>query len=471
MENKALSQSHRYDWHPKRARNSQILSLPTANLGKVSHKGTVTRESQIKPIGEVISWLDSATPEPLELMKRLQLRVHWKDLSVLESFKKIIQVEDPVTGELKDQEILLIDTSKEYVSGVELLKAIGLTSRSMSYDSYPTAIAVCPKYLLACLVFNHRIGVLNHKHLRSIADRMDWRSDQSIPTKVRIGVDVFRCELSGRHPQPSEVQTIARERAKKAPKRQPNRLFKHGGKPVEELATKDLARIKILDAPFFENVGVKLFLVPSHNRGKHVCTIRILNTRNGAYQDIGTIRAMTHKGKVCLFFSSPILTHKPDQLNQEIRKAAIDRDAATAKIKALKVDLKAARLKVQHLKRSVTSVAQLGVIEAINAIESHCADLQKQIDDLRVAAMPPSDCDIQALPESVAVPTLDILRSLGLNPNHWIRAIPKQSPLINSEFWMDWFSIEVSIQNNQPIELISDRRTQRQKSDRRNHKR
>jgi hypothetical protein len=405
------------------------------NLSTLAHKAV---NGQVRSNSEDKFTLDSL-PDPYQVLCSLQFLIKTdRDRAFLNS------ILDPnlVATYGGSMPIKIMLGSKGYFSGYP-------------WGSLPLNLAVSPKILAACLIVNDGIPIVTSP-VQYFADRLAWRGVK--PNLMIISPDIFYVHPAATLATDEQLMkyyevkrlssTVGRSRKQTTGKSKYIEASNNTNYDLHE------ARIS---GQVFSNSGIDLILEPVGNRGNTIATVKYFDRHHGVSRGLGQIKLV--KGK--LFFSCPSLTSgqgERDKLDATIRGKQITKKQYDKRILDLKAEISQLGSNLIQLRARIKKTTGVDLKFQIAQVELDRAEKQRELSALN-QAMPDIQSDLRKLDPAIASPLLSLLKDLGLNPNNFLKSLPKRSPLADMAFWLkNFWVVTEQADHSHPILMIRDTR-------------
>lgn len=308
-------------------------------------------------------------------------------------------------------------------------------------------IFTSPRLLGACLIWQSKTNLTVNDRIRHAASLI--RFDR-IHQFVMIDDRKYKVNTTARLTKAKTYQSVRFEDRIIEGKHRQSTFHK----PIHTLVTDPDLETNVYTV---SSDGVKLLFVPSHNRGKHILTVRVKNVADGSIFDLGTIR--NHKGK--LFFVSPMLATNPDQARENVKTSSLTRGNHEKIMGELDRQLSALKyrhkiIQDRHNKKPIKKFP-----EVISAIEDQIRETTNKLDSMKRHNRIKNDPD--KIKSDLLIPVLAVCKDIGLNPNNFLKSLPKDSPLRTPEWWQLYFNVSVEYNRSKPMGFVQDNRRTRKK--------
>ena len=402
-----------------------LKNIPSKLVGSL-----ITTESDITPsFDPFTSWTTYTHATPYELMCKLSLHLDNHIIEVLEDVGYSPEFLDKLeVGKCVTARKLLSNHPNDYREG----------QVSVLLDSQPIGVLVTPKLLLLSLIlFNGFECDRSSPEFRLFLTALEYNS--KLPGLCRVGIELYRTcsELQYYTPNP---ELLGKSRLKENDKRK-HRIDFSKSKLIypDKLTIEDKQEFDSMGMSYdtaFSYGSIDIILIPSHNRGKHVCTVRILNKTNGSKFDLGTIRKRSDKDDR-LFFSCPSIVASKGY-NRELDKRLVSGYKTQCKVRDqiedLKVKLTTVNNDIARLKATNPNLKARG----IKGLIEESKRLSKEISDLKTKELIATNLirsHIGQIDQTILEPLYTGLNDLGLwCMNNYIKSIPESSPLISPRY-------------------------------------
>lgn len=329
------------------------------------------------------------------------------------------------------------------------------------FNTYPLELQLTPK-----LAFSFRLlgeipdpDYIPDKVL-SLCSFLVWNEQ---PAMARIGIDVYR--LSHSHHIPQNIEALEQYRSRMRSERSHSVSF-HKTRYVH--ATDVSTRIDSLnhdpDLRFRSGLAI-VDLIPGKNKGSHIFKVIVTHSANGRVIPLGQVCHL--KGK--LYFSSPLLCSSEEhsaRVESAKREYNVARERYNDTLTELQNQVKGINSKIEALqcKQHADLQSAYSVANKIERLKGKREILSQKIRDLNAPSIGEVESTYHRLPSDLVVGVTTVLRQLGLQPNHWLRSLPRNSPFNSPKFWGSKFGV-VAYQPNRedgtpdtdrPLQFVKD---------------